>query len=148
MDGELVDALLGDLHPLTDAQLLSGGPGDLVTVVQHSHGVTLTNPSEHDVSRRRRAISPSRARRPCRGFADVELRFLHPDPARLEWSPDAQDFTVKPLEPVLERLNEMLFGPRDVAVLLLLLFPVLAPVASAVPFIVLHGWGSRASVRF
>jgi hypothetical protein len=32
-------------------------------------------------------------------------------------------------------------APRDVAVLLLLLFPVLAPVASAVPFIVLHGWG-------
>ena len=53
----------------------------------------------------------------ARGFADVELRFLHPDPARLEWSPEAQDFTVKPLEPVVERLNELLFGPRDVAVL-------------------------------
>ena len=32
-------------------------------------------------------------------------------------------------------------APCDVAVLLLLLFPVLAPVASAVPFVVLHGWG-------
>ena len=52
----------------------------------------------------------------ARGFADVELRFLHPDPARLEWSPEAQDLTVKPLEPVVERLNELLFGPRDVAV--------------------------------
>lgn len=31
-------------------------------------------------------------------------------------------------------------APRNVAVLLLLLFPVLAPVASALPFVVLHGW--------
>ena len=52
----------------------------------------------------------------ARGFADVELRFLHPDPARFELSSEAQDLTMKPLEPVVERLNELLFGPRDVAV--------------------------------
>ncbi len=52
----------------------------------------------------------------ARGFADVEVRFLHPDPARLEWSPDAEDIALKPLAPVVERLNELLFGPRDVAV--------------------------------
>lgn len=53
----------------------------------------------------------------ARGFADVELRFLHPDPACLEWAPDAHDFAVKPLEPVVQRLNDLLFGPQDVAVL-------------------------------
>ena len=52
----------------------------------------------------------------ARGFADVELRFLHPDPDRFKSSSEAQDLTMKPLEPVVERLNELLFGPRDVAV--------------------------------
>lgn len=52
-----------------------------------------------------------------RGFADVELRYLHPDPVPLEWSPDSHDLTVKPLQPVVERLNDLLFGPRDFALI-------------------------------
>jgi hypothetical protein len=47
----------------------------------------------------------------------VEVRRLHPHPAPLEWSPEFDDLTVKPLAPVVERLNDLLFGPRDVAVL-------------------------------
>ncbi|MDQ3898717.1 MAG: class I SAM-dependent methyltransferase, partial [Actinomycetota bacterium] len=53
----------------------------------------------------------------ARGFAEVEVRRLHPHPAPLEWSPEFDDLAVKPLEPVVERLNDLLFGPRDVAVL-------------------------------
>ena len=52
----------------------------------------------------------------ARGFAEVELRYLHPHPAPLEWSGEFDDLSVKPLEPLVDRLNALLFGPQDVAV--------------------------------
>ncbi len=51
-----------------------------------------------------------------RGFDDVEVRYLHPRPDRLEPS-DHSEAARKTLEPVVERLNELLFGPQDYAVL-------------------------------
>jgi len=59
--------------------------------------------------------------------------------------PDAErgrrvrDAKAKTLLPSLPRTP--MDPPRAVAVLLLILLPVLAPVASGVPFVVLHGWG-------
>lgn len=53
----------------------------------------------------------------ARGFSDVELRYLNPNTSPLEWSPEFDDAAVKPLQPILDRLNDILFGPQDFAVL-------------------------------
>lgn len=53
----------------------------------------------------------------ARGFSDVELRYLNPNTSPLEWSPELEDIAVKPLQPIVERLNHILFGPQDFAVL-------------------------------
>ncbi len=52
----------------------------------------------------------------ARGFSDVDLRYLNPNSSPLEWSREFDDVTVKPLQPILDRLNYILFGPQDFAV--------------------------------
>jgi O-antigen chain-terminating methyltransferase len=51
-----------------------------------------------------------------RGFEEIEVRHLHPAPAALEPTDDSEAAR-KTMEPVLERLNTLLFGPQDYAVL-------------------------------
>jgi len=53
----------------------------------------------------------------ARGFTDVELRYLHPNSSSFEWSMESEHILVKPLQPIVDRLNDILFGPQDFAVL-------------------------------
>jgi SAM-dependent methyltransferase len=51
-----------------------------------------------------------------RGFDDIEVRYLHPAQDAFEHS-DHSEMAQKPVEPMLDRLNVMFFGPQDYAVL-------------------------------
>lgn len=57
----------------------------------------------------------------ARGYGDVELRYLHPSSSPLRWSPELGDVfgdaIMKTVEPMMTRLNDILFGPQDFAIL-------------------------------